>query len=213
VDSSSCLPNVYYQLWEKYFNRIVSNCNMFIYEALRLEKEAKKKRLFDKRLLFKSLLDVFNVNLDSISIDRLVKDYWNLRIKGTRIKENVEIALKILQRNYGARLFILCDNDGISGLKKYRIIRSGLSKYFEEILIVGEDYSSFSEAIVHIITKEKLKKYQIIVVNDWLEPLIEAKSIGVRTALITESLKKKSDIIDYTAPSLFKLVHSVYIID
>jgi putative hydrolase of the HAD superfamily len=85
-----------------------------------------------------SIMDV----QDDLLLNLLLK-YWERRIENSAILPGVFTALKMFrERNY--RVIHVGFMDDIPGLKRWRLDADGLAPYFDEIIIVGEDFSSRS---------------------------------------------------------------------
>jgi len=99
---------------------------------------------------------------DDLLLNLLLK-YWERRIENSAILPGVFTALKMFRkRNY--RVIHVGFMDDIPGLKRWRLDADGLAPYFDEIIIVGEDFSSRHEALRYL--EEKYGDSLIIYVDD-----------------------------------------------
>ncbi|MCD6196571.1 MAG: HAD family hydrolase [Staphylothermus sp.] len=100
--------------------------------------------------------------------DELITRYWEHRISTTSIMPGAHKVLRELgEKNV---LVSVSFRDDIYGLKKFRIEHHGFAKYFQDIIIIGEDFRTRAEAFNYIRNKYGDKQYVYIddkIVNLW----------------------------------------------
>lgn len=95
--------------------------------------------------------------------DKLITRYWERRIERTVVLPGVRSALERLSAE-GAVIAHVGFRDDIYGLKRERVRMDGLSEFFDEIVVVGEDYPSRAAALSALI--EKYKPERLYYVDD-----------------------------------------------
>ncbi|WP_440059174.1 hypothetical protein ACSU1N_05145 [Thermogladius sp. 4427co] len=125
--------------------------------------------------------------LDEEKYDVLITRYWERRIEKSIVLPGALDFLREARR----KSFILAHvgyRDDIYGLKKWRIEADGLSHYFDEIIIVGEDVSTRYQGLKILI--EKYNPGRIIYVDDKAQNLyILRKMLGRKIELYKASFK------------------------
>ncbi len=89
-------------------------------------------------------------------LDELIKIYWEYRMKYSKLMPGTEYTLQRL-KEIGVFVGSVSYKDDISGLKRERIKSFGLDKYFDEIIIVGEDFPSRSSGVKYLMEKYGFK--------------------------------------------------------
>lgn len=84
--------------------------------------------------------------------DKLITRYWERRIEYQKLMPGVKKILSMF-RDSGVKLYSVSYRDDIYGLKRYRIEIEGLNKYFEEIIIAGEDVPTRVDGLKTILDK------------------------------------------------------------
>ena len=171
VDSYSCLPSVYDYI-AQYVGLEGKLRKKFIEKAIRLEDEQDALGNYEKRTWWPILFREFGISIDESKLNQLIEIFWNKRAEQSKIIENCENILKLLKKK-GKILIIMAGNDGIVGMKKRRIEKSGLAHFFDEIFVVGEDIKDRIEGINLIIRKYNVAPNQIVVVDDKPSPINE----------------------------------------
>jgi len=72
------------------------------------------------------------------NLKQIVRIYWNERTYGTKV---LPCSIKLLKflKNKNHIITSVSESDGLPLLKKKRIKASGLAKFFNDIIILGED--------------------------------------------------------------------------
>lgn len=182
VDSYSCLPAVYRRLAEA-LGLSEDAREKFVATCMRLEDEFDARQVYDRRALLKRALSELSISVPDSRLEELVELYWRERIARTVVRNGVVDALQTLN-HLGVRLVILCGNDGERGRKRARIISSGLSAYFDEIIVVGDDVPSRIEALKSLMRRHSTDPSETIVVDDKPAPLNEIAPLRVLRARV-----------------------------
>ncbi|MCD6300781.1 MAG: HAD hydrolase-like protein [Staphylothermus sp.] len=100
--------------------------------------------------------------------DELITRYWEHRISTTI---NIPGANQVLEElSDKCILASISFRDDIYGLKKFRIEYHGFTKYFQDIIVIGEDFGSRADAFNYIRNKYGDKQYVYIddkIINLW----------------------------------------------
>jgi len=179
VDSYWCLSKIY----SKLAKMVGVPEDIFTDIMLSLEDIADYLGIWDKKVIFNIILN----NIDhhgQINIDRVVEEYWKLRIKYSRVIDNIEHVLKKF-RDQGIKLYIVSGMDDTVNRKVERIKASGLSKYFDKYIIYGKgsNVRSLREALKTIIVNENVDlKTNIYYIDD--KPLNLLKILDLNIKLV-----------------------------
>jgi putative hydrolase of the HAD superfamily len=169
VDSYSCLPKIYGVIAD----RLGVDRELFIEKALEYEDIEDYKGNYDRGSWWKKLFGEFNVSLD---IDPLLELYWSLRMELSTVYGYVWDVLASL-RSGGYHLFIVAGGDGVPSMKRRRIVFSGLDKYFDGILIEGEDIGGKVDGIKVIMDRFGFEEGSIMYIDDKPKPINMVKSM------------------------------------
>ncbi len=100
--------------------------------------------------------------------DELITRYWEHRINTTTSIPGAHEVLKELgEKNI---LLSVSFRDDIYGLKKFRIKYHGFAKYFQDIIVIGEDFRTRADAFNYLRNKYGYKQYVYIddkIINLW----------------------------------------------
>jgi putative hydrolase of the HAD superfamily len=164
VDSYSCLPSLYEHIAGRLGLKGEAK-KKFVEKAIKYEDEQDNLGNYDRKTWWSKLFTEFGIEIDDLTLDYLLKEFWEKRAeKSTVIEGSIEV-LEFLRRN-GFVTVILAGNDGQKGVKRMRIERSGLAEYFDSIVIVGEDVRDRAEAIKLIMEKYNVNPQGIVVIDD-----------------------------------------------
>ncbi|MEM4538002.1 MAG: hypothetical protein QXP68_04570 [Thermosphaera sp.] len=92
------------------------------------------------------------LNLSHDAMNELLIKYWERRIENTVVLPGSFKALESM-RSKGFVVVHVGYMDDIPGLKSWRVEVDGFKPYFDEILIVGEDFESRDEALDYLLRK------------------------------------------------------------
>jgi len=173
VDSYTCLPSIY-----KHIARLVGlrgqDVKIFVRRAIKYEDEQDAISNYDRMSWWPSLFKEFNISLSSVNIEKLLREFHELRARLATVFEGVDDVLKLL-REKAFNLVILAGNDGQKSMKRKRIKASGLAQYFDEIIIIGEDIGSRISGVNLILKKFNVSENQLVLVEDKPKPINEVK--------------------------------------
>lgn len=166
VDSYSCLPSIYEKL-AKYFG---IKSKKFVKEGIALEDKYDAMGIYDRQKWWQTFFKKYGV----MDISNALQIFWEERIKRSKLMENCIEILEWLEKKH--ILAIVAGNDGIKSMKRKRIEKSGLSPFFNDILIVGEDVNSKVDGILYLMKKYKLEERDIVFIDDKPSPINEVKN-------------------------------------
>ncbi|RLE85938.1 MAG: hypothetical protein DRJ41_00195 [Thermoprotei archaeon] len=181
VDSYSCLPDIWIKIGQR-LGVSTSNALLFLREALRGEDEADKKEIFDRSHVALNALKRIGVRYDK-DIRFVNGLYWSLRVKSSRVQPCAHELLRYLKEK---EIAVACvsGSDGVNSFKKLRIRLSGLERYFDEIIVAGEDVKSKVEGLESLARRYKLRPSEILLIDDKPKPISEAIKAGFKTVKV-----------------------------
>ena len=106
-----------------------------------VEEEMTLKREYNRTVWFLEVLRRYTGEKGKFSSKVPAKAtlaYWNSIVVNSFLYPRVEEILSSLKKN-GLLVGLLSDTDGLKGMKTKRITRSGLGKFFDAVVIAGED--------------------------------------------------------------------------
>ncbi len=193
VDSYSCLPQVY--------ERIAKEFDLgreFVRRALRYEDEYDLKGVYDRLEWWPRLFKEFGVEIGRGEMVRVLKRYWRIRAELSKPMRGAFDVLERLRARH--KLYILSGNDGLRGMKFWRIKRSGLSHFFEKIFVVGENVGSRREALGYMS-----RFGEVVVVDD--RPSVIREVRGYAKTVLFEFRWGDSCNPDFRVRSLYELMN------
>lgn len=167
------------------------------------------KRIYDRNIWWIEVLRRNNINItpDKDFLEKVTKTFWYTLCNAKPYRDTIPILNYLKDKGY--LIGLVTDTDHYPRMKKYRIRKSGLEKYFDAIIIAGEDVPEIKpspkpfEKILEILN---VKRDDAIMVGDKPFTDIEgAKRAGLKTVLI---VRKKWDYNikpDYTIYRLMEL--------
>ncbi len=178
VDSYSCLPAVYMKLAYEFG---IDNRVLFVESMLMFEDLMDYYGIWDHRIWW-DFLSKNSTVFKNIDRDKLIDRYWFLRIKYSKFMDKVLEVLDKL-KNMDFDLYIVSGTDDTVERKIDRIKKSGLDKYFEDMIIYGpgSDFKNINDAIEYVINNTTSGKYFYIddkVIN--LNKLIDTGTVLIR---------------------------------
>ncbi len=178
VDSYGGLTRVYRALAKK-LN--IADVACFIKAMLSFEDIMDYFGLWDRNLWFNLILKSSKVR-SKLNVNKLVIEYWRLRIKYSKIMNNAKEVIEKLN-SLGIHTYIVSGSDGVKGMKYKRIKASGFDKLVREILVYGinEKIGCLFEALN--IVKRKHRRSQLFYIDDKPKNLMEAHKANIRTVL------------------------------
>ena len=170
VDSYSCLPLLYNYIAQ--YIKLENISKEFIERALKYEDEQDAEGNYNRKCWWPTLFKEFQVDMDENKLDELLQIFHKERIEQTKI---IKGAIDILNWliNKEATLTIVAGGDGQPSMKKERINKSGLIKFFKDIFIVGEDVKDRKEGIRLTMEKYNISESQAVFIDDKPTPINE----------------------------------------
>lgn len=193
VDSYYCLPEVYKYIGKK-LGLKGEVLKRFVREAIRREDIEDARVNYDHAAWWPQLMEEFGIRIGEDQLMRLNLEFWELRSKMSKIIEGAEEFLRGVKER-GIKIVVLAGNDGVRGLKRKRVERSKLSRYFDDIIIVGDDVENRVEAINFIAKKYGVKYEEIMLIDDKPRPINEVNEakMGVITVKVSyQGILKKA---------------------
>lgn len=178
VDSYSGLTRVYRDVAKKLS---ITDAACFIKVMLSFEDIMDYFGLWDRNLWFNLILKSSKV-CSKPNVNKLVNEYWRLRIKYSKIMNNAKEVIEKLN-SLGIHTYIVSGSDGVKGMKYKRIKALGFDKLVKEILVygIGEKIGCLFEALS--IVRRKHKRSQLFYIDDKPKNLMKACKANVRTIL------------------------------
>jgi len=170
VDSYSCLPSVYSDI-ARYIG-LENSTKKFVERALKYEDEQDVMGNYNRKSWWPMLYEEFQVNVAQEKLDELVQIYWAERSERSKIIPGTIEALERI-RGRVATLIILAASDGQPNMKRRRVGKSGLLRFFDDIFIITDDVVDIEEGIRLIMKKYGVLGNQIAFVNDKPAPINE----------------------------------------
>jgi len=179
VDSYYMLPELYYQLGIK-LGLKDDEARLFSKIMLLLEDFNEYKGIFDRRVWWSSAFRSLNIRYTDVNIGKLVEWFYDEWVNRSIVFSDTSYVLDALSSK-GCILYLVSGTDGIPSFKRYRILRSGLSAYFKDIIVVGEDVKSFRDALKVITSHHNNDK--IYHIDDKVERVLISRELGIRSIL------------------------------
>ena len=132
-----------------------------------------------------------NIQVPSTVLTDASLIYWNTINERSFLYPGVKIFLRTLKQK-GTLLGLLSDTDGLKGMKSKRIVDSGLSEFFDAILIAGEDTKEVKphkQPFVKIAKLLGTPPEKCIFIGD--NPKVDvtgAKELGMMTIIVGDNL-------------------------
>jgi FMN phosphatase YigB (HAD superfamily) len=173
---------VYGNLVEKYS---LSKKQVLANELCKVDIELCAKGKYDRRKVFESRYEEeFRKN---INMDELCQEFWKEMTREQKLKLLCLETLNTLRKE-GHILACVTDSDGPGGDKLYRIRASGLSSFFHEIFIGGEENlprKGSAEYMKWVMKKMSLDVKRCVMIGDKVEVDLEpAAQVGITTILM-----------------------------
>lgn len=164
------------------------NLNKLYQEIKTLTIQMDAQGVYNRNLWWLSAIKKFLKHRPAESfLDDLTQQYWETTIENSALYKDVESTLAYL-KSKGYLFGLLTDTDGVKGMKLKRIKTSNLKKWFDSIIIAGEDTKEIklSAAPFYLISKKlNLKPRECILVgNNLLADIKGAKEVGMTTVLV-----------------------------
>jgi phosphoglycolate phosphatase-like HAD superfamily hydrolase len=170
VDSYACLPDVY-KFIASFIDLPHDKINEFINKMIENEDRQDALGNYNRHEWWPNVFRHFNINLSEDKLIQLIVIYWRERADKSKVIGDCKDTLCWFRKK--GILAIVCTGDGKYGNKKERIRQSGLEKLFDDIIIVGEDVQTESQAIMSLKNEYNIDDAKITVFDDKPSPLNE----------------------------------------
>lgn len=156
----------------------------------KIENEMTNRRVYDRKVWFAEALKRYLGNAIQIPSEMLTEAcfiYWNTIIDRSFLYGGVKNLLQALKRKK-ILLGLLSDTDSLKGMKSKRIEHSGLGRFFDAVVIAGEDTEEVKPdklPFVKIVQLLGVPPKNCIFVGDYLKvDVLGAKKLGMKTIII-----------------------------
>lgn len=152
------------------------------------------RNIWWKKVINKVIKKDISVPLSILEDTTLI--YWNTIMERSFLYPEIHNLLqKLKSKEY--LLGLISDTDGLTGMKTKRIAYSGLKKYFNAILIAGEDTKEVKPSEIpffNILKNLKIPANKCIYIGDFPKVDIPgAKLLGMKTIIIENSVDYSID--------------------
>lgn len=175
--------------------------------------EIEQKRIYNRNLWwFLMVKELFKITPQNNFLDELTKIYWDaVKKKSELYKDTLSVLAYLKDKKYV--LGMVTDTDGVKGLKSERIKKLNLKKWFDFIVVAGEDVRQTKpdKAPFFLIARKLNLKPQecVFVGNNLYVDILGAKKTGMTTVLIKRDdckAKIKPDRVIHTLVKLKKIL-------
>jgi len=171
------------------------------------------KRIYNRNLWWLSIIkESFRISPSEKFLESLTETYWNAVKKKSGLYKDTLTTLAYL-KNKKYALGMVTDTDGVKELKSERIKKLNLEKWFDFIVVAGEDVKQTKPdkaPFVLIAKKLNLKPSECIFVgNNIYVDVLGAKKTGMATVLMKRDdcrAKIKPDWVINTLAGLRKII-------
>ncbi len=168
--------------------------------------------IFNRKTWFRRIGDLLKIDLRNEIINELVRIYWDSWSLKSRAYPDALPVLTSL-RMCGYRLGIVTNTDGEAGLKLARIRRDGMAKFFDVIIVAGDDTDRVKPSpepflkalsVLHVLGNEAMY------VGDRPSTDIPgARAAGMYTVLIDRGNLMRLDLIEPKPDFLIKTLYDI----
>lgn len=157
-------------------------------EISNTSQEMDSRRIYDRNFWWSAVIKKFLSGKPPRSfLDELTKTYWLIVMeKGRLYQDTISVLTYLKKKNY--LLGLISDTDGLVGSKAKRIKSLNLEKWFNAIVVAGEDIKSIKPdkaAFLLIAKKLKLEPEECLLVgNELYQDISGAKKSGMSAILI-----------------------------
>ncbi len=175
-----------------------------------LDDKMNLERRYNRNTWWPALLDELKLKneLSLQKLEELTLIYWRAFASFSRPYQDAEPTLEYLKKK-DYRLGLVTDTDGTKGMKKMRIGQLNLIRFFDVLIISGEDTLHTKpdpEPFLLAAAKLDVKPGECIVVGD--KPFTDIKggnSAGMRTIIVNRRDWKAEDRADFEIESLSEI--------
>lgn len=168
-----------------------------------------QKRIYNRNLWwFFIIKELFKISPSKSFLDGLTKTYWNAVKKKSELYRDA-LSILVYLKNKKYLLGMVTDTDGVKELKSERIKKLNLKKWFDFIVVAGEDIRQTKPdkaPFLLIAKKLKLKPKECLFVgNNIYVDVLGAKKAGMATVLVKRDKCNAKIKPDYTVKTLIGL--------
>ncbi|MCS7133989.1 MAG: HAD family hydrolase [Candidatus Caldarchaeum sp.] len=212
VDSASTLPLAQRRVSEMIVSRFGDLVDARrVYDVLaRVEEVVERMGLLDRDKIWMHVLEEMGINfkVDEGLLREWTIAYWREYMKGPVFPDAIPV-LESLGRKYS--LGMVTNTDGLRGIKRMRLEKGGLLKYFKAVVIAGEDTEEIKPSPVPFFKAAEMLDVKpgecVMVGDDPVNDVGGAKAAGFRTILVDRRGGKSCPVRpDYVVRSLGELL-------
>jgi len=169
---------------------------------------------FDRHTWYTDCFEKLGLKKDPKEIERLVKRYWEITGKHSKLFPHVKETLRKIKK----KVIVMSDSDGERSIKIRRVKKLGIYKNIDFLFtadLTGVNKPSVKN-LLYILKKLKVHPYECIFVGDKPEMDLEVpKTIGMRTIWMKhgkwaeEASRNHYDYIDHVITDFRKLLKYV----
>jgi putative hydrolase of the HAD superfamily len=155
-----------------------------------IEKEMASRREYDRTIWFSEAVSRYTEGEQTAPhevLDNASLVYWNTVMANSSLYPHVEEVLMSL-REKGMLIGLLSDTDGLKGMKSKRIEHSGLRRFFNAIVVAGEDTPQTKPQKQPFIKETELLSLRaedcVYIGDDPNVDVTGAKELGMKTIVI-----------------------------
>jgi HAD superfamily hydrolase (TIGR01549 family) len=169
-----------------------------------LDKEMHRNKIYDRNLWWKEAIKRYidkTVQVPDSTLTEGSVIYWETVKDGSSLYRGVRSMLTVLKQE-GIKLGLVSDTDGLQGMKTRRIEDSGLHKFFDAIVVGGEDTDKVkphTEPFALISKMLKVTPRNCVSVGDNTETDVDGGlKLGMQVVIIrNENASHENDILRY----------------
>lgn len=155
-----------------------------------IEKEMAQKKEYDRTIWFSEVVNRYTEGKQKASSEVLGKAslaYWNTIMEKSTLYPQVEEILTSLKQN-GMLIGLLSDTDGLKGMKSKRIAHSDLRRFFDAVVVAGEDTQEVKPQKQPFIKESELLSLPaedcVYIGDDPNVDVTGAKELGMKTITV-----------------------------
>lgn len=157
--------------------------------------------VWDRNVWWKEVLKRYlrrNIQIPSSVLTDASLIYWNTIEEKSFVYPIIKDLLRVLKQR-GFLLGLISDTDGLKGMKSKRIANSGLSEFFDAVLIAGEDTKEVKpnkQPFIKIAKLLRVPPEKCIFIGDNPKvDIIGAKELGMKTIIVEDNTSLFGDSV------------------
>ncbi|ARM75920.1 HAD family hydrolase [Acidianus manzaensis] len=194
-----------------YFNDIGSSPNLEKIQSTLFDISSKldSEGIYDRNKWWEESLSLLGLKASKDQLYEWTSLYWSIASTNPPYRDSIELLEYLKEKKY--RIVILTNSDGEGGNKKQRIEKSSLSKYFDAIIIAGENGIKPKPSLqAFVLACEQFNESPsscLMVGDDPVKDCLGAKKAGLKSVLIDRDGKIKFAELyaDYVVRNLTEL--------